>query len=210
MNDSPIPGFHSFEPSQGHGLAHDPLNSIVAPRPIGWISSLDAQGRRNLAPYSFFNLLSYVPPILGFSSTLRKDSLGNAEQTGEFVWNLVTRKLAQAMNATSASVPPGVDEFELAGLTPAPSLKVKPPRVAESPVAFECKVIEVIRLKYADGRPTNSWLTLGEAVAIHIDKALIENGAYNTVLAEPIVRGGGPADYFTIGEEQRFRMTRPG
>jgi flavin reductase (DIM6/NTAB) family NADH-FMN oxidoreductase RutF len=89
-------------------------------------------------------------------------------------------------------------------------MKVKPARVAESPVIFECKVIEIIRLKFADGRPTDSWLTLGEAVAIHIDKALIENGAYDTVRAEPIVRGGGPADYFTIGEGQRFRMTRPG
>jgi flavin reductase (DIM6/NTAB) family NADH-FMN oxidoreductase RutF len=202
--------FHTFEPRHGHGLVHDPLNSIVAPRPIGWISTVDGRGRRNLAPYSFFNLLCYTPPILGFSSTGRKDSLANCEETGEFVWNLVTQRLAQAMNATSAGAPHGTDEFALAGLTPAASLKVKPARVGESPVAFECKVIDIIRLKYADGRPTDSWLTLGEAVAIHIDKALIENGVYNTVLAEPIVRGGGPADYFTIGEPQRFRMTRPG
>lgn len=210
MTDPHIPGFHTFEPKNGHGLAHDPLNSIVAPRPIGWISTLDKAGRRNLAPYSFFNLLCYKPPILGFSSTGRKDSLNNVEQTGEFVWNLVTRKLAPAMNATSAGVPPGTDEFELGGLTPGASMKVKPPRVAESPVAFECKVIEIIHLKFADGTPTDSWLTLGEAVAIHIDKALIEDGAYNTVLAEPIVRGGGPQDYFSIAEEQRFRMKRPG
>jgi flavin reductase (DIM6/NTAB) family NADH-FMN oxidoreductase RutF len=209
LTDSPIPGFHSYEPRNGHGLAHDPLNSIVAPRPIGWIASMDGQGRRNRAPYSFFNLFSYTPPIIGFCSNGWKDSVRNLEETGEFVWNLVTRKLAAAMNATSAPARHGVDEFELAGLTPAPSLKVKPPRVAESPVAFECRVTQRIRLANAAGEPVDSWLTLGEAVAIHIDRSLLENGAYNTVLAEPIARGGGPADYFSIGESQRFRMTRP-
>ena len=98
-------GAHFYEPANGHGLRHDPLNAIVAPRPIGWISTVDAAGRRNLAPYSFFNGFNYVPPIIGFASIGRKDSLNNAEATGAFVWNLATRQLAEAMNATSATVP---------------------------------------------------------------------------------------------------------
>jgi len=201
--------YHVYEPKSGHGLAHDPLNSIVAPRPIGWISSLDAEGRRNLAPYSFFNLYSYRPPIIGFCSNGWKDSVRNVRETGEFVWNLATRALAEPMNLTSAALPHGVDEFDFAKLTPASSRLVKPPRVAESPVAFECKVTQQVRLKNAAGEEIDSWITFGEAVCIHIDKRLIENGVYNTVLAHPIARGGGPADYFTIGEEQRFRMIRP-
>ncbi|HVZ00187.1 MAG TPA: flavin reductase family protein [Dongiaceae bacterium] len=202
--------FHVYEPRNGHGLKHDPLNSIVAPRPIGWVSTRDAQGRFNLAPYSFFNLFSYRPPIIGFCSNGWKDSVRNAEATREFVWNLATRPLAEQMNMTSASVPAGVSEFALAGLTPEPARLVGVPRVKESPVAFECRVTQIIRLQAADGREIDSWVTFGEAVCIHIRQDLIENGVYNTVLAEPIVRGGGPADYFTIGEAQRFRMTRPG
>lgn len=201
--------FHVFEPRAGHGLKHDPLNSIVGPRPIGWIASRAADGVLNLAPYSFFNLFCYKPPILGFASTGWKDSVRNIEATGEFVWNLVTRPLAGAMNATSAAVPPEVDEFALAGVTPAPSRLVSVPRVAESPVAFECRVSHVFRLKAADGTDTESWMVLGEAVCIHIEKRLVEDGVYDTVRAEPILRGGGPLDYFTIGEEQRFRMARP-
>src|ERR1043165_461814 len=100
-------GAHFYEPSKGHGLRHDPLNAIIAPRPIGWVSTVDAEGRRNLAPYSFFNAFNYRPPIIGFTSIERKDSLNNAEATGEFVWNLATRPLAEAMNATAATVPHG-------------------------------------------------------------------------------------------------------
>jgi flavin reductase (DIM6/NTAB) family NADH-FMN oxidoreductase RutF len=202
--------YHVYEPKNGHGLKHDPLNSIVAPRPIGWVSTRDAQGRLNLAPYSFFNLFSYTPPIVGFCSNGWKDSVRNAEATREFVWNLATRPLAERMNMTSATVEHGVDEFALSGLTPEPSRVVGVPRVKESPVSFECKVTEIIALKDTAGRAVNSWVTFGEAVAIHIRKDLIEDGVYNTVLAEPIARGGGPADYFTIGEAQRFRMKRPG
>jgi len=200
---------HSYEPRQGHGLAHDPLNSIVAPRPIGWISSIDAEGRRNLAPYSFFNLYNYRPPILGFSSNGWKDSARNIAETGAFVWNLATRELAEAMNQTSAALPHGTDEFAFAKLEAAPSRLVTPPRVALSPVSFECRLTQQIRLKDASGEELDTWMTFGEAVCIHIDKRLIENGVYNTVLAHPIARGGGPTDYFTIGEAQRFHMTRP-
>jgi flavin reductase (DIM6/NTAB) family NADH-FMN oxidoreductase RutF len=201
--------WHTYEPRNGHGLAHDPLNSIVVPRPIGWISSLDTQGRRNLAPYSFFNLYSYRPPIVGFCSNGWKDSVQNVHATGEFVWNLATRELAAQMNETSAPLPHGEDEFTRAKLDAARSRLVKPPRVALSPVAFECKVTQHVRLTDLNGEPANSWLTLGEVVCIHIDKRLIKDGLYDTVAARPIARGGGPADYFAVEESVRFKMTRP-
>ncbi len=122
---------HSYQPSLGHGLKHDPFNAIVGPRPIGWISTQSASGKLNLAPYSFFNAFNYVPPIIGFSSVGYKDTVRNIEETGEFVWNLATRPLAEAMNQTSAMVGPDVNEFELAGLTPLPSQVVAVPRVSE-------------------------------------------------------------------------------
>lgn len=200
---------HFYEPRLGHGLPHDPFNAIVGPRPIGWISSHDAQGRLNLAPYSFFNAFNYTPPIVGFASLGAKDTLRNVQQTGEFAWNLATRPLAEQMNATCAAVPPEVDEFALAGLTPAPSRVITVPRVAESPVSFECRVTQVIQLQGADGTKVETWLTLGEVVAVHIDRRLLKEGVYETAAAEPILRGGGPADYFSIGPEQRFRMFRP-
>ena len=200
---------HSYDPKVGHGLKHDPLNAIIAPRPIGWISTVSAQGVRNLAPYSFFNLFNYHPPIIGFSSTGRKHSVANVEATGAFVWNLATRPLAQAVNISSATVAEDVDEFDLAGLTPAASQRVAPPRVAESPVAFECRLTQLIRLTDAEGAPIDAWLTLGEVVMVHIDQALLIDGVYDTVAAEPILRGGGPADYFTVGEAQKFQMRRP-
>jgi flavin reductase (DIM6/NTAB) family NADH-FMN oxidoreductase RutF len=133
----------------------------------------------------------------------------NIEATGEFVWNLATRDLAAAMNETSAPLPHGEDEFARAGLDAAPSLQVKPPRVAASPVAFECKVTQLIPLTNLAGQEINSWLTLGEVVCIHIDKRLIVNGIYDTVAARPIARGGGPADYFAVEESVRFQMRRP-
>jgi len=200
---------HFYEPAQGHGLRHNPLNAIIAPRPIGWISTRDAAGTLNLAPFSFFNAFNYVPPIIGFSSTGDKDSLRNAQATGEFCWSLATRELAEAMNATSAMVPPEVDEFALAGLTPAPSRIVSVPRVAESPVSFECRVAQVIQLQGADGAKVQTWLVLGEVVGVHIDRRLIRDGVYDTAAALPIVRGGGPADYFAIEASALFKMRRP-
>ena len=200
---------HYYEPAKGHGLKHDPFNAIIAPRPIGWISSRDTNGNVNLAPYSFFNAFCYKPPIIGFSSTSRKDSVQNIEETGEFVWNLATMDLAKKMNATAAHVARNVNEFEVAGLTPAPCRLVNVPRVAESPVSFECKLCEVIQLKGADGRKAEAWLTLGEVVAIHIDKAMIRDGVYHTALAQPIVRAGRKGDYFVIRDDAMFEMTRP-
>ena len=201
--------FYYYEPANGHGLPHDPFNAIVGPRPIGWIASCDAAGNANLAPYSFFNAFNYIPPIVGFSSVGRKDSLNNIEQTGEFTWNLVTQPLAEAMNQTSAMAGPEVDEFELAKLEKAPSNLVTPPRVAQSPVSFECKVTQIVQLQRADQRLIPSWLVLGEVVAVHIADRMLKEGVYDTSIAEHVLRGGGTADYFSVHSEALFRMTRP-
>lgn len=200
---------HFYEPRAGHGLPHDPFNAIVGPRPIGWISSRDDAGVLNLAPYSFFNAFNYVPPIVGFASIGYKDTVRNVQQTGEFVWNLATRELAEPMNQTCAAVPPEVDEFALAGLTPVPSRLVSVPRVGESPVSFECRVTQIVQLQGADGAQVPTWLVLGEVVGVHIALALLKDGVYDTGGAGHILRGGGPADYFTVGPEQLFRMHRP-
>ena len=203
------PAFHFYEPREGHRLAHDPFNAIVGPRPIGWISSRSGDGILNLAPYSFFNAFNYIPPIVGFASIGQKDSLRNIEATGEFAWNLATRPLAEQMNASCAAVPPEVDEFALAGLTPAASQLIAVPRVAESPVSFECRCTQIIQLQRANGETVPTWLVLGEVVGVHIDTALLKEGIYDTAAAAPILRGGGPADYFSIGPDQLFRMSRP-
>lgn len=200
---------YSYQPANGHGLPHDPFNAIVGPRPIGWISSHSADGKLNLAPYSFFNAFNYIPPIIGFCSIGRKDSLNNIEATGEFVWNLATRTLAEAMNQSCAPVGPEVDEFELSGLTPVASQVVAVPRVKETPVALECKVTQIIQLQRADKELVPSWLIMGEVVAVHIAQSLLKEGIYDTAAAEPILRGGGPGDYFQVGPESLFRMYRP-
>ena len=205
MNDA----IHFYEPRMGHGLPHDPFNAIVGPRPIGWISTRSRTGVLNLAPYSFFNAFNYTPPIVGFASIGYKDTLRNVEETGEFCWNLATRALAESMNATCAIVPPEVDEFALAGLTPAASRLVRVARVAEAPVSFECRLTQLIQLQGADGQAVPSWLVLGEVVGVHIDRALLKDGVYDTAHAGHILRGGGPADYFEVGPAQLFRMTRP-
>jgi flavin reductase (DIM6/NTAB) family NADH-FMN oxidoreductase RutF len=211
MSDAPQDptDFHFYEPARGHGLPHDPFNAMVGPRPIGWISSHDATGRLNLAPYSFFNAFNYTPPIVGFASIGAKDTLRNIRETGEFGWNLATRPLAERMNASCAAVPPEVDEFALAGLTPVASRTIAVPRVAESPVSFECRLTQIVQLQGVSGTPVETWLVLGEVVGVHIARALLKDGIYDTAAAEPILRAGGPADYFTITPDNRFRMFRP-
>ena len=201
--------FHFYEPAQGHGLPHDPFNAMVGPRPIGWISSQSAAGVRNLAPYSFFNAFNYVPPIVGFASIGAKDSLHNIRETGEFGWNLATRPLAERMNASCAAVPPEVDEFELAGLTPVASRCIAVPRVAESPVSFECKLTQIVQQQTIDGTQVPTWLVLGQVVGVHIARRLLNDGIYDTAAAEPILRAGGPADYFTVTPDNLFKMFRP-
>jgi flavin reductase (DIM6/NTAB) family NADH-FMN oxidoreductase RutF len=200
---------HFYEPKDGHGLPHDPFNAIVGPRPIGWVSTRSNDGVLNLAPYSFFTAFNYIPPIVGFSSTGPKDSLRNVQENGMFVWNLVTRPLAEAMNETCAPVGPEVNEFELAGLTTAPSRVVDVPRVAESPVSFECRSTQIIQLEGIDKQKVPTWLVLGEVVGVHIADHLLKDGIYDTANAGHILRGGGPADYFSIGPEQLFHMWRP-
>ncbi len=200
---------HFYEPSAGHGLAHDPFNALVAPRPIGWISSRSRDGVLNLAPYSFFNAFNYTPPLVGFASIGYKDSVRNIEETGEFGWNLATRPLADAMNQSCAAVGPEVDEFQLAGLTPEPSRVIGVPRVKETPVSFECRLSQILRLTGADGTETDTWMVFGEVVGVHIARHLLKDGVYQTAAAEPILRGGGPADYFGISPDTFFQMYRP-
>jgi flavin reductase (DIM6/NTAB) family NADH-FMN oxidoreductase RutF len=201
--------YHFYEPGNGHGLAHDPLKAIVAPRPIGWISSRSANGVNNLAPYSFFNLISDNPPLLAFCSSGPKDSLVNVLETGEFGWNLATRTLAEQMNLSSASVPIDVDEFALAGLTPKPALLISAPLVAETPVSMECRVTQIVDLVDIDGAPHRSRLVIGQIVGVHIRRDTIIEDIYCTERARPIMRAGGRGDYFEALASGKFHMPRP-
>ncbi|MDJ0513662.1 MAG: flavin reductase family protein [Methyloceanibacter sp.] len=185
--------------SNTHGLDRDPFMALVSPRPIGWISTLDTNGVVNLAPYSFFNAVSTNPHFVMFSSSGRKDSLRNAEETGEFVCSLATYDLREAMSRTSKHVDPDVDEMALAGLSPAPSTIVAPPRVAESPVAFECKYWRTIKLPGADGEPGNHAIVLGQVVGIHIDDEALIDGRVDITKLRPIARLGY-RDYAVIDE----------
>jgi flavin reductase (DIM6/NTAB) family NADH-FMN oxidoreductase RutF len=198
---------HFYDPTEGHGLKHDPFKAIVAPRVIGWISSRAADGRINLAPYSFFGAFATFPYVIGFCSEGRKDSIANIEATGEFVWNMSTRPLAEQMNRTSAPVAPEVDEFELSGLTKAPGRSVDVPHVAESPAALECKLLQIIRLNNLAGEPMDNWLALGQVVGVHIRNEFLKDGLFDTAAARPIMRAGYRADYAEIGE--MFQMIRP-
>lgn len=200
---------HFYQPKDGHQLNHDPFNSIIAPRPIGWISSKSATGRVNLAPYSFFNAFNYHPPIIGFSSIGYKDSVTNAVDTGEFCWNLVTRSLADSMNQTSVAADSDVDEFELANIAKGQSKIIDVPYVVESPVVMECKTSQVIQLQSANGEDCQSWLVLGEVVGVHIAPSAIQDGVYDTAAMQPVMRGGGPGDYFSVSELQKFQLFRP-
>jgi flavin reductase (DIM6/NTAB) family NADH-FMN oxidoreductase RutF len=204
-----LASYHFYEPQHGHGLAHDPFNAIIAPRPIGWISTRSKEGALNLAPYSFFNALNYTPPIIGFSSVGDKDSLKNASDTGEFCWNLVSKHLVEAMNETSKPLSRGESEFEAAGLEWAASNVIDAPRVKASLVSMECQVTDIVQLKGAAGEAVNSWFIMGEVVGVHIDKSLIEDSVYNTLKGNPVMRGGGPGDYFGISEDNFFELLRP-
>jgi len=189
-----------------HGLQWDPFKALVSPRPIGWISTLGKSGVVNLAPYSFFNAVSTDPHFVMFSSGGRKDSQRNAEETGEFVCSLATYDLREAMSRTSEHVDPDVDEMALAGLTPAPSKLVAPPRVKESPVAFECRYWRTIDLPGPDGGPGTHAIVLGQVVGVHIDDAAIVGGKVDVTKLKPIARLGY-GDYAVIDEV--FELTRP-
>lgn len=196
-----------YEPARrNHGLPHDPLKAIVAPRPIGWISSLSLDGIANLAPYSFFNLVSEKPDIVAFSSVGLKDSVSNIRETGEFVCNLATLALIEEVNLSSKPIARDESEFDLTGLEKAPSRLVKPPRVAASPCALECVWIETIEVKDRHGNSSGHLLTFGEIVGVHIDERYIENGLVRTDRLQPLARGG----YFDYGWIDEVRsLPRP-
>ncbi len=202
-----MPDFHFYEPSKGHGLPHDPFKAMVAPRPIGWISTRDAAGRLNLAPYSFFNAVCDNPPMVMFSSSGWKDTVSNIKATGEFVCNLATRALAEKMNLTSAALAHGDSEFEFAKVDAVPSRVVMPPRVAGSPAALECKLVQIVQLHCGDGTPIDQYLTIGEVVGVHIDRAYLKEGLFDLLATHPVQRAGYTADYTeaTTG----FKMKRP-
>jgi flavin reductase (DIM6/NTAB) family NADH-FMN oxidoreductase RutF len=187
-------------------LPHDPYKAIVAPRPIGWISTLSPEGHVNLAPYSFFNGISTRPPLVMFSSEGAKDSATSAEASGEFVCNLATFALRHHMNATSAPLPRGVSEFDHAGLTPAPCHLVKAPRVLESPASLECRVVDVVRPKDLTGHEAGVIMVIGEIIGFHIDEAYIVDGQFDMVKAGTISRAGY-TDY--VRAESVFSIVRP-
>jgi flavin reductase (DIM6/NTAB) family NADH-FMN oxidoreductase RutF len=202
------PAAHFYEPRDGHGLRHDPFNALVAPRPIGWISTCSLAGIANLAPYSFFNALNYHPPLIGFSSIGWKDSIENIKQTLEFCWNLASVELVDAVYLSGA--PADVDEFCFSGVAAAPSRLIRAPRVVENPANFECKLCDIVQLKDAGQDLVESWFVIGEVVGVHIDPAIIdENAAVRTLAANPLLRGGGPTEYFGVSAQGRHALRRP-
>jgi flavin reductase (DIM6/NTAB) family NADH-FMN oxidoreductase RutF len=190
-----------------HGLPHDPFKAIVAPRPIGWITSMSARGEINLAPYSFFNGISSRPAVVMFSSEGFKDSASFIAETGEFVCNLATWELREAMNVTAAPLARGVNEMSKAGLAPAPSRLVKPPRVAASPCALECKLIRIVTLDDLNGARLDCHVVFGQVVGVHIDDRCIVDGRLDTAAMRPIARCGYN-EYAVV--ESVFSMRRPG
>jgi flavin reductase (DIM6/NTAB) family NADH-FMN oxidoreductase RutF len=179
-----------FEPSKGHGLPRNPFKAIVAPRPIGWISTRAGDGTPNLAPYSFFNAVCDTPPIVMFSSSGRKDSVSIIEETGEFVCNFVGEKQFKAMSQTSFAYERGISEFAEAGLAEAECRLVKAPRVAGAPAALECAVTEISRLKDRNGDVTGNWAVFGEVIGVHIDDSMLTDGFFDLAKAKPVTRLG--------------------
>lgn len=191
-----------------HGLPYSPFKAIVGPRPIGWITSMNAKGEVNLAPYSFFNGITDKPfPIVMFSSEGFKDSVAFVEETKEFVCNLATFDLRDQMNGTSAPLPRGQSEFVSTGLEAAPSRLVKPPRVKASPCALECLLMKTVTFDDVyNGRKLDRYVVFGHVIGIHIDDQFIKNGKLDTAAMRPIARLGYD-EYAVV--EQVFRMTRP-
>ncbi|MCK7614536.1 flavin reductase family protein [Roseibium sediminicola] len=189
-----------------HGLPHNPFKAIVSPRPIGWISSLDKDGRTNLAPYSFFNAVCDSPPIVMFSSSGYKDSVANIDATGEFVCNMASLELKDEMNRSSAAVPHETSEFDFASLETAPCHLVKVPRVARAVTALECKHLQTLRLKTVEGADTDSYVVYGQVVGVHIDDSVLVDGLIDVTRYQPLARLGY-MDYSAVTEV--FQMGRP-
>jgi flavin reductase (DIM6/NTAB) family NADH-FMN oxidoreductase RutF len=188
-----------------HGFEYDPFKALVAPRPIGWISTISVEGVANLAPYSYFNAFAQAPHYVAFGSGPRKDSLRNIEATGEFAVNLVSHELREQMNATAAHAAPDVDEFELAGLAKAPCRMIGAPRVAASPAALECRLHIVVPLP-DDAGHADDFLVIGRVLGIHIDDRFIKDGRVDTAAMQPVARLGY-SEYATVTEA--WRMRRP-
>lgn len=197
--------FYNAE-TKDHGLPHDPFKAIVTPRPIGWISSQDEQGRHNLAPYSFFNAVCDAPPIVMFSSHGMKDSANNAKKTGVFACNVATYALRDAMNASSAPLEHGVSEFERAGLTPVPCRLIDAPMISEAGIVMECQTLEVKPLLDRNGGKADYTMVLGQVLGIHIADEFIDNGLVDITAVKPIARLGYK-DYAVINEV--FQLARP-
>ena len=189
-----------YRPEDGHNLPHNPFNAIVSPRPIGWISTRSGTGD-NLAPYSFFNAVAYVPPQVMFASTGIKDSAHAIRESGVFCVNIVSTDLAAAMNATSASFPRGTDEFEAAGIAKAECETIDCPRVAEAPASLECRVTEIVAL-----RGNGNLLILGEVTGIHMRDDCVVDGRFDVTRFHPLSRLGY-RDYASVTEV--FEMVRP-
>lgn len=194
-----------IDPQKTPGFKRSIFNAIVAPRPIGWISSMGADGSVNLAPFSQFNLVSTAPPVVMFACNTpagrdEKDTVANVRATGEFVVNLVSWNLREAMNITSTPLPRGGDEFVLAGLSKAPCHKVKPPRVEASPANLECRVLRIIEIEPEFPGETASTVVMGRVLGLHIQEGYLDSeGRFDTVKAQPTTRLGG-FQYATVGQ----------
>ena len=201
-----MPDYHSYDADSEHGLSHNPFKALIAPRPIGWISSLFEDGAVNLAPYSYFNALCDAPPLVGFSSSGRKHSLLNIERSGEFVHNLVSAEQMKQMNLTSAPLADGESEASAAGLPLVASDRVAAPRVDGAPAAMECRLVDIRQLLDAEGNKTRCWFVIGQVVRIHIDKVHIRDGLVDQ-LSMGLVSRLGYFDYAQV--DNVFAMPRP-
>lgn len=198
-----------YRPEDGHGLPHNPFNALITPRPIGWISSRDTDGKDNLAPYSFFNAVAYVPPQVMFASTSAKpdrvrgkDSVGNIDETSVFCVNIVSFALRNAMNVSSGAYPRDVDEFEHAGLSKAPCETIDCARVAEAPAALECRATKIVELA-----GEANILVVGEVTGIHISDDILRDGMVDPLVFQPLARMGY-RDYSHVTDV--FSLARPG
>lgn len=198
-----------YRPSDGHGLKHNPFNAVVTPRPIGWIATRGADGQDNLAPYSFFNAVAYVPPQVMFASTSTKpdrdgtkDSVGNIRDTGVFCVNIVEYAMREAMNVTSGPWPKETDEFTKAGITRQECSEIACSRVAQAPASLECKMTQIVTLA-----GEANFLVIGEVVGVHLRDDCVEDGMFNVLKYQPLTRLGY-RDYSRITEV--FSLARPG
>jgi len=195
-----------YKPDEGHKLAFDPFKAIITPRPIGWISTVDSNGVPNLAPYSFFNALTSNPPMLMFSSETLKDSARNARDSGEFAFSLATVPLQSEMNASSDTLPAIENEYDVAGLTMGDCQIISAPRVAASPASMECITLSCTELRDVDGKPVDTFMVIGQVVAVHLDDDYIRSGRFDTAAAQPLARCGY-RDYTSVAEV--FELMRP-